>query len=87
MSIVALFASGADLDVGEAGHEGVRYWVTFESYCGGEDMEHDEIISSAAWGDEGSAWVFFVGASDTAERDILLTAFVEAALTAVEPAA
>ena len=83
---VALFASGADWDVEDAGHEGTRYWVTFETYCGGEDMEQDEIISSAVWGEAGSPWVFSVGAPDAPGRDVLLTAFVDAALLAV-PAA
>ena len=85
--LVAMLASGADWAVEEAGREGALYWVTFETYCGGEDMDHDEISSSAAWGDEGSPWVFFVGASDATERDILLAAFVETALTSVESAA
>lgn len=81
--VVALFATGADWDVEDAGHEAVRYWVSFETFCGGEDMERDEIISSAVWGDENSPWVFFVGARNTTERDELLTAFVDAALTTV----
>lgn len=81
--VVALFATGADWDVEDAGHEAARYWVSFETFCGGEDMERDEIISSAVWGDENSPWVFFVGARNTTERDELLTAFVDAALTTV----
>lgn len=79
--VVALFAAGADWDVEDAGREAARYWVTFETFCGGEDMERDEIISSAVWGDQNSTWVFFVGARNTTERDELLTAFVDAALT------
>lgn len=81
--VVALFATGADWDVEDAGREAARYWVTFETFCGGEDMERDEIISSAVWGDENSTWVFFVGARNTTERDELLTAFVDAALIAL----
>ena len=83
--VVALFATGADWDVEDAGREAARYWVTFETFCGGEDMERDEIISSAVWGDGNSPWVFFVGARNTTERDDLLVAFVDAALTTVGP--
>lgn len=77
--VVALFASGADWDVEEAGHEAARFWVTFETYCGGEDMERDEIVSSAVWGDEDGSWMFLVGAADAADRELLLGAFVDAA--------
>ena len=83
--VVALFTTGADWDVEDAGREAARYWVTFETFCGGEDMERDEIISSAVWGDESSTWVFFLGARNTTERQELLTAFVEAALTTPGP--
>ena len=85
--VVALFATGADWDVEDAGREATRYWVTFETFCGGETMERDEVISSAVWGDENSSWVFFVGGRNTAERDELLTAFVDAALTTLGPEA
>lgn len=84
--LVALFASGVDWDVEDAGHEGTLYWVTFETTCGGEEIERDEIISGATWGNEGSPWVFFVGAPDDAGRDTLLTEFVDAAFAATETA-
>ena len=58
--VVALFATGADWDVEDAGREAARYWVTFETFCGGEDMARDEIFSSAVWGDESSTWVDFL---------------------------
>ncbi len=77
--LVALFASGADWDVEQAGHDGDVYWVTFETYCGEEGMDQDEIISAAVWGEEDSPWFFSAGASDDIDRTTLITAFVDAA--------
>jgi hypothetical protein len=85
--VVALFATGADWDVEDAGRQAARYWVTFETSCGGEDMARDEIISSGVWGDENSTWVFFLGARNTTERQELLAAFVDAALATLGPEA
>ena len=68
-----------------AGREVARYWVTFETFCEGEDMERDVIIPSAVWGDERGTLVFFVGARNTTERQELLTPVVEAALTTLGP--
>jgi hypothetical protein len=68
-----------------AGREAARHWVTFETFCGGEDVERDEIISSAVWGDESSTWIFFLGARNTTERQELLTPVVEAAFTTLGP--
>lgn len=79
--LVALFASGADWDVEAAGRDESRYWVTFTTSCGEVGMEQDELVSSAAFGDEGSSWVFVVAAPDAAGRDELLTAFADAAVT------
>lgn len=81
--VITLFAGGADWDVEDAGRDGDRYWVTFETYCGGEGMSEDELVSSAGWGDAGSPWVFFVAAADGAGRDTLLDAFVAAATQAL----
>lgn len=78
-NFVALFASGADWDVEDAGQDGDRYWVTFVTTCGGEDIEQDEVIASAVWGDGGSPWVYTVAGPDASGRSELLTAFVDAA--------
>lgn len=77
---VALFAGGADWDVEASGRDGDLHWVAFETFCGGEDMAQDEMISSTMWGDAGSAWLYSVAAPDATGRDALLTAFVDAAI-------
>lgn len=77
--LVALFATGADWDVEDAAHEGPVYWVTFETSCGGETMQEDEVVSAAVWGAEGSAWIFSVGAADADGRETLMAAFADAA--------
>ena len=74
-----------EIQRGHAGREAARHWVTFETFCGGEDVERDEIISSAVWGGESSTWVFFLGARNSTERQELLTPVVEAAFTTLGP--
>ena len=78
---MALFASGADWDVEEAGRDGERYWVSWETSCGEAGVPGSEAIFSATWGDLGSTWAYSVAAHDVVGRAELLAAFAVAAAT------